>query len=202
MADASMELPDLVAEGKLLTLTVKKALELGFIDGIVHTRAEALEAIGHSGARLVEGQVRPSEALSRVVTNSTVAPILLSLGFLGLIVEITTPGWGVPGIAGLVSLTLFFGGNLIAGIAGWGALLLFLLGLVLLAVEAFMPGFGVFGLGGVITMVFSLYFTAGGDTEAARTLTLALVATLVLGGDSLPWPCASNGCGVSASLPL
>ena len=182
MADATMSIPDVVEKGKLLTLTARQAHELGFADDIVSSRSEALEVLGFLGAGLVEGELTSSESLSRFVTNSTIAPMLLTLGFMGLLVEITTPGLGVPGIAGLVFLALFFGGHMIAGIAGMGAVLLFLLGLILLAVEAIMPGFGVFGLGGIITMAFSLYFTAGGDAHAARTLTLGLLGTAVLGG--------------------
>lgn len=180
MADASIDIPGVVKAGDLLTLTAKKADELGFVDGVVASRSEALTAAGWAGALEVEVSQRGVETLSRFVTRSTVAPVLLTIGLFGLLVEVFTAGWGVPGAVGLTSLGLFFGGHLLAGFAGWEVVLLFVLGLILLAVEAFMPGFGVFGLGGILALVLSIYFTVGGSYEAVRTLTLSLIATVVL----------------------
>ncbi|MEW6524472.1 MAG: NfeD family protein [Bacillota bacterium] len=180
MADAAIEIPGLVAAGQILTLTAKQAADIGFVDGVVASRQEALEAAGWGAARVVEMRQRGVETFSRLVTKSTVAPVLLTLGLFGLIVEVFTPGWGIPGAIGLTFLGLFFGGHLLAGFAGWEVVLLFVLGLVFLSVEAFMPGFGVFGLGGILAMILSIYFTIGGNIEAARTLALSLVSTVLL----------------------
>ena len=47
--------------------------------------------------------------LVRFLTNPNVAPLLMSLGMLGLFFEIKSPGFGVPGAIGLLCLSLFFG---------------------------------------------------------------------------------------------
>ncbi len=54
-----------------------------------------------------------------ILTNPIVAPLLLSIGFLGLLFEVKTAGFGFGGIAGLTALALFFGAHLIVGLAGW-----------------------------------------------------------------------------------
>jgi len=180
MADASIAIPGLVEAGQILPLTAKRAAEIGFIDGVVTSRHEAMKAAGWEGAPVTEVRQRRMEQLSRWVTSATVASLLLSLGMFGLIVEISTPGFGVAGAFGLLCLGLFFGGHLIAGFAGWEVVLLFILGLGLLVAEAFMPGFGLLGLGGVASMLFSIFFTIGGDLYAARTMAVSTVITIVL----------------------
>ncbi|HAI21548.1 MAG TPA: hypothetical protein DCM14_06630 [Clostridiales bacterium UBA8153] len=180
MADASIAIPGLVEKGEILTLTAKRAAEIRFIDGMVSSRHQALKSAGWEGARVTEIRQRGLESLSRWATSSTVASLLLSLGMFGLIVEISTPGLGVAGAVGLVCLGLFFGGHLIAGVAGWGGVLLFILGLALLSAEAFVPGVGLLGLGGAVSMLLSIYFTIGGDIHAVRTIAVSMVTTLVL----------------------
>jgi membrane-bound serine protease (ClpP class) len=79
----------------------------------------------------------------RFFSNPVVAPFLLSLGFLGLITEIKTPGFGMAGAAGLLSLSLFFGSHLIVGLAGLEDAAHLRAGLILLGIEVFLiPGFG------------------------------------------------------------
>ena len=59
-----------------------------------------------------------AELIVRFLTHPVVAPLLLSLGFLGLLFEVKTPGFGFGGLAGLIGLSLFFGAHLIVGLAG------------------------------------------------------------------------------------
>jgi membrane-bound serine protease (ClpP class) len=111
---------------------------------------------------------------------------------LGIIIEIRTPGFGVPGALGITSLTLFFWGHWLVQLAGWEELLLFGSGLVLLVVEIFVtPGFGVAGALGIAALLGGLslsLFGAGASWEfilkaAGRvvfSLLLALVASLAL----------------------
>ncbi len=81
------------------------------------------------------------------------SPLLLGLGLLLLYIEVRTPGFGVPGLSGLLVMGLWFWGQHIAALAGMGELILFLLGVVLLAVEVFLiPGFGITGIAGLVLM--------------------------------------------------
>jgi membrane-bound serine protease (ClpP class) len=111
---------------------------------------------------------------------------------LGIILEIRTPGFGVPGVLGISSIALFFWGHWLVQLAGWEELLLVASGLVLLAVEIFVtPGFGLPGVLGIAALLSGLSFSlvGGGATwdfilkAASRvifSLLLAVGASLVL----------------------
>ncbi len=93
------------------------------------------------------------------VTSPLISGTLLALGSLGLFVEIRTPGFGIPGIAGLICLGLFFWGHRLLNISADYAALAFILGVALLLIELFViPGFGVAGIAGIILMVGSVFF--------------------------------------------
>jgi membrane-bound serine protease (ClpP class) len=123
----------------------------------------------------------------RFLTNPLVAPMLLSLGFLGIMFEIKSPGFGVPGLAGVSSLALFFGSHYLVGLAGWEEFMLLVAGVVLLAAEMFViPGFGVAGVLGIVAVLASVYLTLltpfPGATEyaqAAALLSLALIVVII-----------------------
>ena len=93
------------------------------------------------------------------VTSPIISGLLLTLGGLGLFVEIRTPGFGVPGIAGLICLGLFFWGHRLLNISADYAALAFIVGVVLLLVELFViPGFGIAGIAGIGLMLGSVFF--------------------------------------------
>lgn len=150
MVDEDIEIEGVVESGKLLTLTTAEAVDLGYAWEVEDWNA-LLAELGLEGASVVTAQVNWAERIVRFLSNPLVAPFLLSLGFLGLIAEIKSPGLGLAGLAGLLSLSLFFGSHLILGLAGIEDLILFGVGVVLIGVEIFIvPGFGLFGiLGGV-----------------------------------------------------
>ena len=109
MADASMALPELgVAEGELLTLGAQEAEQVGYSQGTVSSLGELLALKGYENASVVTVDETFSESLARFLTNPIVVPILLSIAGLGLLLELFTPGVGIPGIIGLSSLLLFF----------------------------------------------------------------------------------------------
>ena len=62
---------------------------------------------------------------------------------------------GVLPVYWTFSLSLYFGGHLLAGLPA-EAILLFLLGLILLAIEIFIPGFGLPGISGLVCLVISI----------------------------------------------
>jgi membrane-bound serine protease (ClpP class) len=116
----------------------------------------------------------------------------MTLGILGLIVELRTPGFGVPGALGITSLALFFWGHWLVRLAGWEELLLVGIGLALLALEVFViPGFGLPGILGIAAVLSGLGLSvvgAGATWEAILTsmgwvtlsLLLAIAASLAL----------------------
>jgi len=180
MADRDLEIAGLVEKGKLLTLTYQQAEELGFTDYIVQDRAELLNVLQLSNAKVMEAQLTTAEKVTRFVTNPYVAPLLLTLGIAGILIEFLTVGGGIAGLIGLASLGLYFGGHIIAGFTGWGAILLFLLGIILLSIEVFLPGFGIFGIGGIISIITSIILTAPCWEAGIISLVLAIVGSILL----------------------
>ena len=182
MVDADIEIEGLIEKGKILALSVEDALEWGFADVIGLDRWEVLAAFGYEDFEIIHLTPHWAEKIARFLTTSTVSSLLLTLGFLGLIVEITTPGWGVPGTGGLLALSLFFGGRYIAGLAGFEEIGLFIVGILLLAIEVFViPGFGLVGILGILAVVSSIVLVFGNLQAAFISLSVALlVSTLAL----------------------
>lgn len=181
MVDRNLVIPGLKGPGEILSLTAQRALSLGLVDAIAPNSLEAIRGQGFTGS-VRELQPRPAEVAARFLTHPAVAPILLTVGLIGLGVELFAPGFGVPGIIAIISLTAFFGGQLVAGFAGWEVVALFLLGLVLLAVEAMIPGFGVPGVLGIAAFAAAIVLAARSGGQAVRSLVVATIASLMLGG--------------------
>lgn len=180
MVDRDIEIPGLVEKGKLLTFTYSQAQEHGYADYTVADRAELLEKLGLNQATIIEENLTVAERLTRIVTSPYIAPLLLTIGIAGIIIEIFTFGWGVAGTLGIISLILYFGGHLMAGFSGWGVLLLFIIGVILLVIEMFIPGFGVLGIGGIISIFASIILAAPSWEAGLTSLVLALIGTVIL----------------------
>ncbi len=157
MVDPDVEIRGVIAKGKLLTLTTDEALKLKVAD----FRADSLEAV-LKAFDIRDADVRRSaptwaETVVRFLTNPIVSSLLMTVGMLGIIVELRTPGFGLPGALGITSLALFFWGHWLVRLAGWEELLLVGLGLSLLAAEIFViPGFGVPGVLGLVLILAGL----------------------------------------------
>ncbi|MEH7224511.1 nodulation protein NfeD [Bacillus sp. JJ1566] len=180
MADKEIDLPELGAEkGKFLTLTAKQALSVGYAEGIVQDKADLLKTLGYEKAAVEEAEVSLAEKIARFITNPIVVSLLLTIGSLGLVVELYSPGFGIPGIMGISALLLFFYGHLVAGLAGMEAIILFVVGIVLILLEFVLPGgvIGLIGLGAILTS----FFLAGSSVMVIGiSLLVALVATIVV----------------------
>jgi membrane-bound serine protease (ClpP class) len=173
MVDEAVEVPGVVAKGQLLSLSTEEAKRVGYAAEAADWDA-LMGHIGAPGARVVEARANWAEQLVRFFSNPLVAPLLLSLGFLGLIVEIKTPSFGLAGVVGLACLALFFGSHLIIGLAGWESIILFAAGLVLLAVEAFvLPGFGVAGFLGILAVLASIVLSMVGRRPTGTDIAVA-----------------------------
>jgi membrane-bound serine protease (ClpP class) len=140
-----------------------------------------------------------------LMASPVVAPVLLCLGFLGLLAEIRTPTFGMAGTAGLLALGLFFGSHMLAGLAGVGDIVIVGVGLVLLGLEIFVvPGFRVVGVFGMLVVLAGVYLSllgpdpsAGDLLRAGFVLSTAVVVTLLIAWAllrSLP-PDARAGAG-------
>jgi membrane-bound serine protease (ClpP class) len=111
---------------------------------------------------------------------------------LGIIIELRTPGLGIAGALGVMSLALFLWGHWLVQLVGWEELLLVLGGVLLLALEILVvPGFGVAGVLGILALVAALVLSVLGPGATPEFLIiaagrivlamlLALIASLVL----------------------
>ncbi len=180
MVRSEMEIDGLVEENELLTMSGSQALEHGMADGEVDTYEELFAKAGFENAQVEEYGMEWAERLARFFTNPAVASILLTLGMAGLIIEITSPGLGVPGLLGLISFGLFFGGHIFAGLAGYEVLLLFVAGVILLIVEAIMAGFGIFGIVGIISFGFAIVLSAESTDQGLMILLYSLLGTIIV----------------------
>ncbi|MGQ0715279.1 MAG: NfeD family protein [Gemmatimonadaceae bacterium] len=174
MVDADVAIPGLVEKGKLLTLTTDEALAHGIADFRAKSIDDVLAQIGLSGADVRYSSTNWGERLVRFITHPIVASLLLSVAMLGILIEIRTPGFGVPGALGLASLALVLGGHWIVQLVGWEEFLLVGIGLVLLAVEVLvLPGFGVAGIGGIVAVLAGLTMALVGEGATIRALASA-----------------------------
>lgn len=183
MVDEDVVIDGVIAEGKLLTLTTAEALEYKVAEFSAPDLAAALEAAGLGGAEIRRTTQTWAESLVRFLTHPVVSSLLMTLGLLGLFVEIRTPGFALPGILGISALGLFFWGHWLVQLAGWEEMLLVVLGLGLLALEVFvLPGTTVAGFAGIIALVAGLGMTliGAGATTSMILIALGRVAISIL----------------------
>jgi membrane-bound serine protease (ClpP class) len=186
MVDESVEVEGVSEAGKLLTLTTDEAVRLGVATAAVEDYASLLAALDLGGSPTVDTSPNWAERMVRFLTNPLLAPFLLSLGFLGLLVEIKTPTFGLAGGLGLLCLAAFFGARFLVHLAGMEELILLAVGVTLVTLEILVvPGFGVVGLLGGVALLTSVTlsmlgsFPTVGDVISA--LGLIAVSLLVIG---------------------
>jgi membrane-bound serine protease (ClpP class) len=179
MVDASIEIEGLTPKGTPLDFQASEALEHGYAEGIVNSLDEALTFLDLENATIVKAEPTIAEKIARFVTHPVVVSILFSLASLGIILELYSPGFGIPGTIGVSALLLFFFGHMIAGFAGWESLLLFVAGIVLVAIEFFVPGFGVFGILGIASVIGSLALASVDVVSGLKSVGIAALVTIV-----------------------
>jgi len=104
---------------------------------------------GPHGYILQEFNLSLSEQLAKLI--NAIAPVLMGIGIFLLLLEFKTPGFGLPGIAGITLLLVVLAGQYVAGLAGYEPVVLFALGIILILLELlFFHGTIVLGLSGVI----------------------------------------------------
>ena len=167
MVDADVEIPGLIQKGKLLTLTMEEALQHKVADFRAETLESVLNQLGLAGAQARRVSPNWAEGLVRFLTDPIVSSLLMTIGMLGIFLEIRTPGFGLPGALGIASLALFFWGHWLVQLAGWEEMLLVASGFALLVLEIFViPGFGLVGVLGIGALLggLSLSLIGGGAT--------------------------------------
>jgi membrane-bound serine protease (ClpP class) len=130
-----------------------------------------------SNAVIREQEMSPVQRALNILVDPNLATILLSLGVLGLIVEIRTPGLNVAGVLGVICLILAFYalGQLDANLTG---LIFMAIAIALFIGEAFTPTFGILTAGGIIAFLLGgalLFDTPGISTPWPTLILLAIL---------------------------
>ncbi len=190
MVDERVVIEGLVDSTQLVTLTSNESYKYGIADTLLESIDEVLKHFNLAGAESVIERSNWAEDVVRFLNNPVISSILIMIGFFGLFAEIKSPGWGVPGTAGLLALTLFFGSSYILQLASIVEILMFLVGLGLVLLEVFViPGFGIAGISGILLIIASLFLALiGADpfidmkavSMAVIQLTVALVLSIIL----------------------
>jgi membrane-bound serine protease (ClpP class) len=132
------------------------------LDGSVAQVSSGEVTLSLTGVELRTAQLNLFERFLGFLANPTLAFLLMSLGGLGIVVELWSPGLIVPGVLGVIFLVLGF-----AGLGqlpfSWAGVALFVLAIALLIAEALHPGFGFFGVTGIIALILSGVFIIGGS---------------------------------------
>ena len=125
---------------------------LSKIDGKIVEVSGIEKKIETKDVELVEYKMNLRNKILSVISNPTIAYILLILGFYGLFFEITHPGAIFPGVAGAICLilALYALQTLPVNYAG---VLLILLSMILFLLEVKIQSHGALGLGGVISLL-------------------------------------------------
>jgi membrane-bound serine protease (ClpP class) len=115
-----------------------------------------------------------------VITNPSVAYLLILLGVYALLFEFMNPGLVMPGVVGVIAL-------LIAAYAlhllpvNYAGLALILLGIGFMAAEAFLPAYGSLGIGGVVAFVLGSIMLIEDRALPGFEIPLALIAGVAVG---------------------
>jgi membrane-bound serine protease (ClpP class) len=175
MVDSDVEISGLSEKGKLLTLTTQEALQVGIANYEAASLTALLGLLNLSDAQIKQPSVNWAEEFVRFLTNPVVSSLLITLAMLGIILEIRTPGFGIPGAVGITCLGLFLWGHSIVDLVGLEEVLLALTGIVLLIVELFViPGFGLVGLLGIVTLGAALVMSIIGAGATIETTLFAV----------------------------
>jgi membrane-bound serine protease (ClpP class) len=147
------------------SFTAKEAQQAGVIELIAADRAALLEALKgmtiakHDQNYTIEAiapvervEANLVEEILALVTNPNFAYMLLMIGFYGLIIEFYNPGSMLPGLVGLIALSLGLYGLGLMG-ASWLGIALLFMGVVMFALEIFTPTFGLLSAAGAATML-------------------------------------------------
>jgi len=178
------------------SLPADEALKLNVIDVVAANLPELLRKIDGREALvngekktlataelvLVESEIDWRTRLLMVITDPTIAYLLMLIGIYGLIFEFANPGTYAPGVIGGISLLLaLFAFSVLP--VDYVGIALILLGIALMVAEAFAPSFGALGLGGVTAFAIgSVILFKAGMPGYGVPIAVVVTTSIVTGG--------------------
>lgn len=150
--------PEIFGDARLtrpLSVDAMTAADFGLSNGTLQGYDQLAEVLAIDRDRMGELTVNWAERM--VEWLELLQPFLLAAGFLLLLIEVKTPGTGLPGILGCVFLGFALFYSYLVGLAEITEILVFFLGILAIAVEVFLlPGTVVFGVVGFLCLMLSL----------------------------------------------
>jgi membrane-bound serine protease (ClpP class) len=124
----------------------------GVSSGTIASLDGLLEVLGRTAEpEITRFEPSPADDAVALLTGSALTTLLILAGLVALFMEITTPGFGIPGTVAVICFSVVFLSNALLGTAGSMEILIFVVGVVLLLLEVFIiPGFGVAGISGIV----------------------------------------------------
>jgi membrane-bound serine protease (ClpP class) len=150
------------------------------LDGWVIKRFDGhTETLWTAGASLEPLAMSFRQRVLSTLAHPNIAYILLSLGILGLTIELWSPGAVLPGVVGGICLLLAFFTFQVLPV-NYAGVLLILFGLVLLVLEIKVASFGLLGAGGVVSLLLGSMILIDAPTPELR-VSLSLIIPVVVG---------------------
>jgi membrane-bound serine protease (ClpP class) len=176
-----------------VSITEREALKLRVIDVVADSIPDLLTKIDGRQVKTSKGPVtlatkgaaaKPIEIGLRdrflnIITDPNVAYVLMMLGTLGLIIELSTPGAILPGVVGGISLILAFFAfqSLPINFAG---MLLILFAIVLFIAEVKVVSHGVLAIGGIVAMALGSLMLYDEPEAGFRVSWLVIIPTVAV----------------------
>jgi membrane-bound serine protease (ClpP class) len=187
MTDPDVVIPGIKTKGQILSLSPAQALKYHFIDGIAENEIGAFALAGFQQPRLRVATQTLGERIAQFAADPIVSGLLLTIGFLGLLIEMQTLHM-IAGIIGVAALALFFGAHIVAGFSNWTVIAIFGLGVLALLFELHvLPGHGISGLVGALLILTSIVLAFGTWYVGVVDTGLALIISIGLFFFALRW---------------
>ncbi|HEV7394684.1 MAG TPA: nodulation protein NfeD [Burkholderiales bacterium] len=148
------------------------------LDGRKLTVQATERTLKTADATLIEVEPDWRTRLLMVVTNPSVAVILMMIGIYGLLFEFMNPGFVLPGVLGGICLLIALYAFQLLPI-NYAGIALMLLGVLFIVGEAFMPSFGALGIGGIAALAIGMFVLIDPETAPGYSIPLSFIAGFV-----------------------
>jgi len=178
---------------KSVSVTEREAVKLKVVDVVAEDLPALLKQLEGRSVNLPSGPIVLKTAAASVrefpmglrlewlkaISDPNIAYLLMTIGTIGIIAELYSPGAILPGIVGAISLILAFYSfqSLPVNYAG---VLLFLLGIVFFLLEASVTSYGLLAIGGVVSMLIGSVMLIKTDVEFFRISWLVILPVVTL----------------------